>query len=380
MFKKGLLMAAAFMVSMNVVAKPDDSWVSQLSELTNAAGVSGFERSIGQLVKSHWLKMMTRVSSDKMGNVFGYVKPDSKKPRVLFMAHMDEVGFMVQSINEDGFIKVIPLGGIEDNVLLAQRWVISTAKGPVKAYSGLEAIHLIDKDYRSTAVNKKAMFLDIGAKSKDEVINQYGIRPGLAVTPDSQLEKLGSSRYLAKALDDRLGLVAITETVKQLKNTTLPNQLITAATVQEEIGLRGASTVYASVKPDVVINVEIGIADDFPLLLSDGGSDIKLGSGPSLFVYDRSMIPNQALVQWITQLAKKNNIPFQYELETGYGEDGAKLQVSGQGVPVINIGIPVRYAHEHAGVFDANDFNNATKLLTLIAKNLDEKTIKKLTA
>jgi putative aminopeptidase FrvX len=371
MFKE-MLMRRLFIIVFGLLsAMANATWQQELKQLTDAPGPSGYEQGVRQIIKKLWNSQLEQMTTDGMGNVIGRFNSNPVAPRLLFMAHMDEVGFMVESITKDGFLKVIPLGGISDNVILAQRWVVSTEKGPIIGYSGLEAVHIIDKDNREKSVSKKAMFLDIGASSKQQAVNQFKIRPGLAVSPQSKMVKLSDSRYLAKALDDRIGLAAITQMLKKLNTKALSTNLLLAATVQEEIGLRGAATVYESAKPDVAINVEIGIADDFPLLLSDKGSDIKLGKGPSLFVYDRSMIPNQALLKWIKNLAVKHHIPLQYEVEQGYGEDGARVQLSGKGVPVINIGIPVRYAHEHAGVFDASDYQNAIKLLTLIASNFN---------
>ena len=375
----GLMLLVVSTVSLATVEKSNfqPQWLANLERLTNVDGPSGFEGNVRKLIKKDWQQSASRVEVDGLGNVFGFVNKQAKGPNVLLMAHMDEVGFMVESILEEGYLKVIPLGGISDNVILGQRWVIRTPQGVVKAYSGLEAVHIMPRDKREKVLGKKAMFLDIGATSKQDAIDNFHIRPGLPVSPDSQLTKLSNRRYLAKALDDRLGLAAISEVANALNNKQLPNNFLLAATVEEEIGLRGASTVYASTKPDVAINVEIGIADDFPLLTTEKGSDIQLGKGPTLFVYDRSMIPNQALLQWIADLATKNGIPFQYEVEQGYGEDGAQVQSSGQGVPAINLGIPVRYAHEHAGVFDTEDFENAVKLLKLIVENLDKETVNK---
>ena len=163
----------------------------------------------------------------------------------------------------------------------------------------------------------------------------------------------------------------ISEVLEKLKTQKQPNQLFAAATVQEEIGLRGASTVFHTTHPDIAINVEVGIADDYPALLAERKGRIALGKGPALFVYDKSMIPHQELLNWILALAKTNNIPIQLESELGYGEDGSKVQGSGAGVPTINIGIPIRYAHQQAGVFDQRDYEQTIKLVSLIVSNLD---------
>lgn len=346
-----------------------------LATLTGVPGASGFEKPVRQLMQQHWQPLMSSLNVDGMGNLIGRYKAGQKGPKVLLMAHLDEVGFMVESITPDGYIKIVPLGGIANSVMYAQRWAVSTAKGPVLAYSGMDSPHLLGEKKTMAAPDSNVMFLDIGAESKEQAEQQFGMRPGLEVTAVSEFTPLSENRFLARALDDRIGLASITEALDKLKQSTPPNQLFTAATVQEEIGLRGASVVNEAVHPDVVINVEVGIADDYPGLLADRKGRIFLGKGPTLFVYDRSMIPNQALLNWVIELAHKNHIPLQLEVEPGYGEDGAQLQMSGTGVPAVNIGIPVRYAHQHAGVFDKRDYDQAVVLLQLIAQNLNQEVV-----
>lgn len=350
---------------------------SFLETLTNLPGVSGFEKPVRQALQKQWQPFLKEVQVDGMGNMVGFHVNNQQGPRLLLMSHMDEVGFMVESITEDGFLKVVPLGGITDSVVYAQRWQIQTGKGSVIAYSGMDSPHLLNEKNKQSIPGKNALFLDIGADSKQQAEQQFGIRPGLPVTPDSKFTRLSDRRYMAKALDDRIGLAAITDVLQQLRHQQ-PNQLYVAATVQEEVGSRGASTVYASTKADIAINVEVGLADDYPLLSAERKKRIQLGKGPTLFVYDHTMIPNQELVDWIIALAARHNIPLQLEVETGYGEDGAKLQTSGQGVPTVNLGIPMRYAHQQAGIFDERDYQQLVKLLTLIVENLGPDTYKKI--
>lgn len=351
-----------------------------LAGLTEVPGASGYEKPVRQLMQKQWQPYLSESKIDGMGNLIGKVKGPNKGPRVLFMAHLDETGFMVESITPDGFLKVVPLGGIANSVIYAQRWSITTAKGNVLGYSGMDSPHLLGDKKMLGSPDINVMFLDIGAESKAQAQDEFGMRPGLEVTPVSEFSRLSKNRFLAKALDDRIGLATITESLDVIKKKSQPNQLFLAATVQEEVGLRGASTVFNATHPDIVINVEVGIADDYPTLLADRKERVHLGQGPALFVYDRSMIPNQELIDWIIELAKKNNIPLQLESEPGYGEDGSKLQASGDGVPVVNIGIPIRYAHQHAGVFDKRDYDNAVRLLSLITENLTQEVVDKIKA
>ena len=300
--------------------------IRSLQTLSDANAPSGFERRVRKIIKQQWSPLVDKVKTDGLGNVITIKKGVKESPRLLLMAHMDEVGFMVKSIDKNGYLSIQNLGGWVDNVLLGQRWIIDTNKGPITAYTGLEAGHIMPKGVAEPFVRMDKMFLDIGASSREEAVNKFHIRVGLPISPYSKFTRLGRRRFLGKAFDDRAGLAVITETLKNIQGKEIPNYLMTAATVQEEVGLRGASTIYKRTKPDAVINLEMGVASDFPLLASNHSTNIALGKGPTLFVYDRSMIPNTALLEWIAKLAKKKHIPFQYELEGGYGEDGSRLQ------------------------------------------------------
>lgn len=365
-----------FLSCLSVYGANTPKPLALLAELTEMPGAPGFEKPVRQLLEKTWQPSMSTLKIDRMGNLIGAHINNQQGPRLLLSAHMDEVSLMVESISEDGFLRVIPLGGLANAVVFAQRWQVNTAKGPILAYSGMDAPHSLFEEKQAGSPPLEALFLDIGARSKKEAEEQFAVRPGLSVTAVSELTALGSNRYLAKALDDRLGLAAITDTLQIIKKNQQPNQLYLAASVQEEVGLRGASVLYENTHADVVVNVEVGIADDYPKLRAKRKNHIQLGKGPCIFVYDRSMIPNQELLQWVLNLAEKNHIPVQLETETGYGEDAAKLQISGQGVPAINLGIPVRYAHQHAGVFDAGDYQQMVKLLSLIVAHMDGNAVK----
>ena len=342
-----------------------------LEELTNAYGPSGFEGPVRDILRREWQGLLTDLRADGMGNLLGTLSGQSEAPRVLLMAHMDEVGFLVRHIDEQGFIYFNPVGGYLDQSVLTQRLVIMTPNGPVVGYTGMKSGHIVTSEERNQLVRLQDMFIDIGARSREEAMEKFGVRPGLPITYHTEFEMLnGTTRYLAKAWDDRIGLAVITEALRQLKNLPHPNNVQVAATVQEEVGLRGASVVQASTKPDIVINLEIGIAADFPLLTSPRLAQEVLGRGPAVFVFDGSMIPNNKYVEWIIKVATENNIPLQFESVTGYGEDAAMLQKSAQGIPAVNIGVPTRYGHSQSGVIDRVDYDNTVKLVVQMIQKL----------
>ena len=287
------------------------------------------------------------------------------------MAHMDEVGFLVRHIDQNGFIYFHGVGGYFEQSVLTQRMAILTPKGVVVGYTGMKSGHILRPSERTQMVPIENMFIDIGAKSREEAVENFGVRPGLPIVYHGEFEVLnGTSRYLAKAWDDRVGLAVITEALRQLQTSSHPNTVVVAATVQEEIGLRGASVVYPTAKPDIVINLEIGIASDFPLLTAPTLSQEALGKGPSVFVFDNSMIPNNNFVEWIIRTARDSGIPLQFESVSGYGEDGSILQKSATGIPAVNIGVPTRYGHSQLGIIDRADFDNTVRLIVQMVQRL----------
>jgi putative aminopeptidase FrvX len=341
-----------------------------LEELTNAHGVSGFEGPVRDILRREWKDLLTDLHTDGIGNLIGSLPGSSDSPQVLLMAHMDEVGFLVRHIDENGYLYIHNVGGYFDQSVLTQRLSILTARGEVLGYTGMKSGHILRPDERDRMIPLQDMFVDVGASSRAEA-EAMGLRPGLPVAYATKFEVLnGTRRYLAKAWDDRVGLAVITEALRQLRSRPHPNNLQVAATVQEEIGLRGASVVTATTSPDIVINLEIGIASDFPLLTSKALSQEELGKGAGIFVFDGSMIPNNNYVEWILRLADENTILVQFESVTGYGEDAAMIQKSARGVPAVNIGIPTRYGHSQSGVIDRADYDHTVALVVKMIERL----------
>jgi putative aminopeptidase FrvX len=341
-----------------------------LEELTNAHGVSGFEGPVREILRREWKDLLTDLHTDGLGNLIGTLSGSSDSPRVLLMAHMDEVGFLVRHIDEEGFLYIHNVGGYFDQSVLTQRLSVLTPGGEVIGYTGMKSGHILRPQERDRMIPLADMFVDVGASSRAQA-EAMGLRAGLPVAYATKFEVMnGTRRYLAKAFDDRAGLAVITEALRRLQGRSHPNQVLVAATVQEEIGLRGASVVTASTSPDIVINLEIGIASDFPLLTSKSLSQEELGKGAGIFVFDGSMIPNNKYIDWILKLADENTIAVQLESVTGYGEDAAMIQKSARGVPAVNIGIPTRYAHSQSGVIDRADYDRTVDLVVKMIERL----------
>jgi putative aminopeptidase FrvX len=353
------------------MAAQQDATASLLQELTNANGAPGFEGPVRDILKREWQGLLPDLRTDGLGNLLGSTRGSAEGPRVLMMAHMDEVGFMVRYIDPNGFVYFHPIGTYIDQAVLTQRFTIMTPRGAVVGYTGVKSPHIVPAEERNSMVQATDMFLDIGVKSRDEA-EKLGVRPGLPMTYRTEFEVLnaGTNRYLAKAFDDRVGCALITQTLQELKSAAHPNLLQVAATVQEELGSRGAAVIYNQFKPDIVINLEIGIAGDFPLRTSPRLSQESLGRGATVFVFQGDMIPNNNYVEWVTRLAKAENIPIQFSAVTTYGQDGSALQRAGTGTPSINIGVPTRYGHSESGVIDRADYDAALKLVVKMVQRL----------
>lgn len=351
-----------------------------LAELSSAPGPSGFEDSIRSIVQRELGPLVRTLETDGIGSVIAKLDCDKEHPRLMLSGHMDEVGLMVRYITEEGFLKFQTLGGWLDQALINQRWNIMTERGLVKGITGIKTPHVMPPEDRSNLFKRGDMFIDVGATSKKDAEERLKIKPGDAIAPDSRFERLnGGDILLGKAWDDRIGLAVMIEVIKNLKDVTLDSTVFCVATVQEEIGLRGAYTSTYNVAPDIGINLESGVAGDYPGTSMDEAQE-KIGHGPAIFLHDSSMLPNLRLKDFVVETARSEGIPLQFNVLNGYGQDGAEIQRSRGGTPSINITVPTRYLHSHNSLVSKRDFDNAVMLVTALIKRIDEKTVKYLKA
>lgn len=345
-----------------------DATIRLFEKLTSAPGPSGFEEPVAKIMVNELKPYVSKITYDGLGSVIA--QQGSSGPRIMLDAHMDELGGLIRRITPQGFLSMQMLGGWFDQALVDQRWWIIGSKGPVLAVTGIRDIHIAATEERTKVFPRNSLYLDIGAKSADEV-HSMGIEPGDPVVPDSQFEILNGTRnYLAKAWDDRIGLAVMIEVAQRLAHSPHPNQIFYASTVQEEIGMRGAVTASEAIKPDVGIALEVGITKDVPNVSPEEAQEV-LGGGPAVFLWDSSELPNRKLVALIKQTATANAIPLQYDLITGYGDDSSSIQKSNGGVPTVNLTIPTRYTHSHNGIINRGDFDHTVDLVTALLQKLD---------
>jgi endoglucanase len=355
-----------------------DSRLELLKELTEVNGIPGYESEVRSIVRKH-LEPLGDLSQDKIGSVICEVKGDSEKPRVMLAGHMDEIGLMVKHITKEGFLKFIPLGGWFDQVLLGQRVVIKTKEGEVVGVIGAKPPHLMPADERTKIVKKKDMYIDIGASSQEEV-KAAGVRAGDPVIPRADFVPLANGKtYLSKAFDDRVGVGVMINSLQQLESGEHPNTVYGVATVQEEVGVRGATTSVRAVDPHVAIVLESDIAGDVPGIKPEESS-VKLGQGPTVLIYDARMIPNQKLRDFLMDTAAELEIPLQASYVEGGATDGAAIHLHNTGVPTVVIGVAARHIHSDSSIIHRDDYDNAVKLLVELVNRLDAETVAGFTA
>jgi len=227
-------------------------------------------------------------------------------------------------------------------------------------------------------VEKKDMYIDIGATSEGEV-KERGVCPGDPIIPISDFAVLANPRtYMAKAWDDRVGCALFIQAIQRLAQEPHPNTVYGVGTVQEEVGLRGAKTSAHAVSPDVAIILEVDIAGDVPGIEPEE-SAIKLGKGPTLLVYDARMIPNLKLRDLVIETAQELDIPLQFSAMEGGATDGGMIHVHAEGVPAVVLGVPTRHIHSHVGILHRDDYDHALKLVVALIKKLDQTTVQGLT-
>ena len=354
-----------------------DETLAMLQALTEAHGVPGQEADVRALL-GRYLAPYGEIMVDGLGSIVARRAGtrDAAAPRVLVVGHMDEVGFMVTMIDDDGYIKFQPLGGWWEQVMLAQRVRIGTHKGEVFGVIGSKAPHLLDAEARKKLTEKKDMFIDVGVTSRDDAL-AAGIRPGDPITPVCPFAVGANPDVLiGKAWDNRAGCALAVETLRLLAagDGAHPNTVYAGATVQEEVGLRGAITVSQLVDPAVGLAYDVGIAGDTPGIARHEAQG-RLGQGAVLFLYDGSLIPHLKLRDLTIAVAEAEGIPYQFDTLPMGGQDAGRIALNRSGVPSIAIGVPARYIHSAASMIHRADFDAAARLGAALIRRLDAATV-----
>ena len=342
--------------------------IELLADLTQADAISGHEEEVRQIFQSR-LEGVGVFQNDRLGSIFCTKSGSADQPRVLLDSHMDEVGFLVQRVTAAGYVKFIPVGGWWAHTLLAQRVNILTKKGKVTGVIGSTPPHLLSADSRDNVMDIKDLYIDIGADTSDQAVEEFGVKPGCPIAPYGPFMPMKNPKlFSAKAFDNRVGVGLVIETLQQLCDH--PNTVTAAGSVQEEVGLRGARTVAAAAEPDVAIVLEGPPADDLPNVSNDT-SQGKLGGGVQIRLYDPTMIANPRLAELVIETAAAHQIPHQIAVRISGGTDGGAIHQVGRGVPSIVLGVPARYVHSHVSIINIDDYRAALDLLLCLIPQLD---------
>ncbi|OEH91777.1 M42 family metallopeptidase [Bacillus solimangrovi] len=339
--------------------------------LTELQGAPGNEHAVRKFMIGELEKYADDIIQDNLGSVFGVKKGEVDGPRVMAAGHMDEVGFMVTKITDNGMLRFQTLGGWWSQVLLAQRVQVMTDNGPVIGVVASTPPHLLTEAQRKKPMDIKNMMIDIGADDHEDAL-QIGIKPGQQIVPICPFTPMANEKkILAKAWDNRYGCGLAVELLKELKGESLPNTLYSGATVQEEVGLRGAQTAANMIKPDIFYAMDASPANDASGNKTEFG---QLGKGTLLRILDRTMVTHRGIREFILDTAETEKIPYQYFVSQG-GTDAGRVHTSNQGIPSAVIGICSRYIHTSASIIHIDDYAAAKELLIKLVKKTDKTTI-----
>ncbi len=341
--------------------------VELLKELSEADGAPGFEEEV-RTIFTRRLGMHGELLNDRLGSVVCIKRGTTDTPRVMLDCHLDEVAFMIQHILPSGFLKFVPLGGWWGHTLLSQRVSVLTGSRKIPGIIGSTPPHFMTEDKRRKVLDTSDMFIDIGASSKAEA-ESWGVRPGRCAVPYVPFTPMANGRYfLGKAFDNRVGCALCIEAVEMARNH--PNTLCATGSVQEEVGLRGATTVSRLVEPDVAIVLEGPPADDTPGFRTEecqGG----LGRGVQIRAYDPKWIGNPRFVDFALSTAEELGIPHQLAVRHSGATNAGTIHLQRHGIPTVVLGVPVRYIHSHGAVLDIDDYQAALTLTLALVARLD---------
>ena len=338
-----------------------------IEKLCNTDGVSGDEGRVRNLILKEMKKYVNKCSVDKMGNLICYKK--GKGDSVMITAHMDEVGLMVNNIDENGHIHFSLVGGIEEQTLIAQRLRILTKKGVIKGVITHKELHMdfIENPYKLPDYTR--MYVDTGL-TKQELVKK-GVRTGNYMVPDEILTTLGDNRIISgKGLDNRIGCAIVIEIAKRMKSHN--RSVYYVFTVQEEVGLYGARTSIYNINPTWAITVETAPCTDF---LYQRGSKKGLNKGTVITLKDAQFIANKCLSDTMIDVAKKKRIPYQLEVSDIGTTDALSISLSKGGIPTAVLSVPVRNIHSTISVAHMNDVEDTARLIHEVMKKPPAKCI-----
>ena len=343
---------------MNIITAASEKFLFQY---LNNASPTGFESAGQKLWLDYIRPFVDEWHLDNYGTTYGVINP-GQPYRVVIEGHADEISWFVNYISDDGFISVIRNGGSDQVIAPSKRVNIHTRKGIVKGVFGWPAIHVRQGKDANLIPELGNIFIDVGAKNKDEII-EMGIHVGCVITYEDELIKLNDRFYCGRALDNRIGGFCIAEVARLLKenNVKLPFSLYIVNSVQEEVGLRGAQMITETIKPHVALVTDVCHDTGTPLMNAKIQGDVKCGKGPSVS-YAPSV--HNKFLDLIIAAAEEKEIPFQRQAASrATGTDTDAFAFSNGGVVSALISLPLRYMHTTVEMAHVEDVENVIKLM-----------------
>lgn len=320
-----------------------------IQKLVESISPSGYESAVRDLVKEEISPYADETSIDALGNLI--VRKGQKGAdglRIMLVAHLDEIGVIATHVDENGFVRFTNLGAVYASNCIASR---------VRFTNGVEGVIGIERlEAGNRNITIEQLFIDVGATGRD----QCPVKVGDVAAFVHPMLDLGD-RLAAKSMDDRIGVAVLIETLRQIKST--PHELNFVFSVQEEVGVRGATTAAYSINPDLGLSVDVTLTGDTPKWIK---MEVSLGKGPAIKVRDGRMLANPQVVDVLVNAAEKSKIPYQLEILEGGTTDASAIQITRAGVPAGCVSIPCRYVHTPSEMVDYNDVQNAVKLLTAV--------------
>ncbi|MCZ7662183.1 MAG: M42 family metallopeptidase [Thermoleophilia bacterium] len=334
-----------------------------LSDFADAHGVSGYEGEVSTLLAKELEPLVDEVRIDGMGNVIGTRRGEG--PSIMIAAHMDEIGFMVKYIDEQGFLRFVPIGGWFDQMALGQRVLVHTRDGGrLTGVIGAKPPHIMDEEERKKVVKIKDMFIDLGAKDAADA-GALGVEIGSPVTLDRSLAPMANDLVTGKSFDDRAGVVTMVAALRRLRGKDVPATIYAVGTVQEEVGLKGARTSAFGLEPDVALISEVTIPGDHPGVTKEQ-RHVTMGKGPVITVVDadgRGVIVPRRVIDWLRASAEKASLPYQLDVGSGGTTDATAVHLTKTGIPSGVISVPTRYIHSPIEVLSLSDIDQAAELI-----------------
>ena len=339
-----------------------------MKELCLAPGVSGSEEEVAKIIARELKDVADSIETDSMGNLIVTKKGDKKAPKVMLAAHMDEIGLMVRYIDDNGFIKFSTIGGINDQMLMNQTVTVHSSVGEnVIGVIGSKPPHITKPEERKKVVPFDEMFIDIGAKDKEEA--EKMVRVGDVMTFNSIFAEYPNNLVMGKAIDNRAGCYVLIEVFKRINTKAT---VYCVGTVQEEVGLKGAKTVSFRLNPDLAFALDVTLSGDHPGIKPDE-APVVMGEGPSVILADasgRGILTQKSVKDMLIKAGDENDIPYQLEVSDGGTTDGTSIHLTREGIPTGVLSVPTRYIHTPVSLCSMDDVENTIQLIVEVINSL----------